>query len=131
MLTTKSLNNIMLCIFTWPTYKDNLKFKFKFELFVSNFSIKANTGNRIREIWYWARPVKQSLIKFWVGVTNVFILTFTGQCIVIYSYYKSQKDAPFLNFILVNNSSCFGQTYRPSSGVLILYSQQQVYVTDI
>ena len=40
------------------------------------------------------------------------------------SYNKSQQDAPFLNFILVKNSTCFGQTYCPSSGVLILYSQQ-------
>ena len=27
------------------------------------------------------------------------------------SYNKSQQDALFLNFILVNNSTCFGQTY--------------------
>jgi len=31
-------------------------------------------------------------------------LTFRGLCIVIYSYSKSQKDALFLNFILVMNS---------------------------
>jgi len=47
-------------------------------------------------------------------------LTFRGPCIVIYFYNKSQQDALFLNFILVNNSTCFGQTYCPSSGVLIL-----------
>jgi len=49
---------------------------------------------------------------------------------VIYSYTrnKSQQDAIFLNFILVKNSTCFGQTYCPSSGVLILYSQQLVCV---
>jgi hypothetical protein len=45
---------------------------------------------------------------------------------VIYSYNKSQHDALFLNFILVNNSTCLGQTYCPSSGVLILYLQQLV-----
>jgi len=28
-----------------------------------------------------------------------------------------------INFILVKNSACFGQTYCPSSGVLILLSQ--------
>jgi len=55
-------------------------------------------------------------------------LTFRGPCIVIYSYNKSQQDAIFLNFILVKNSPCFGQTYCPSSGVLILYSQQLVFV---
>jgi len=35
------------------------------------------------------------------------------------SYNKSQRDALFLKFILVNNSTCFGQIYCPSSGVLI------------
>jgi len=49
-------------------------------------------------------------------------------CIVIYSYNKSQQDALFLNFILVKYSTCFGQTYCPSSGVLILCSQQLVVV---
>jgi len=47
---------------------------------------------------------------------------------VINSYNKSQQDALFLNFILVNNSTCFGQIYCPSSGVLILYSQQLLFV---
>jgi len=44
------------------------------------------------------------------------------------SYNRSQQDALFLNFILIYNSICFGQTYSPSSGVLILYSQQSVFV---
>ena len=48
----------------------------------------------------------------------------TGIC----SYNQSQRDALFLNFVLVKNSTCFGQTYCPSSGVLILYSQQEVFV---
>jgi hypothetical protein len=43
-----------------------------------------------------------------------------------FSYIKSQQDALFLRFILVKNSTCFGQTYCPSSGVLILYSQQMI-----
>jgi len=55
-------------------------------------------------------------------------LTFRGPCIVIHSYNKSQKDALFINLILLNNSTCFGQTYCPSSGVLLLYSQQMVFV---
>jgi hypothetical protein len=46
----------------------------------------------------------------------------------VISYNKSQRDALFLNFILVKNSTCFGQIYCPSSGVLILYSQQLVSV---
>jgi len=45
-----------------------------------------------------------------------------ASCIVICAYNDSQQDALFLYFILVKNSTCFGQTYRPSSGVLILYS---------
>jgi len=44
-----------------------------------------------------------------------------------HSYNKSQQDALFLNFISVKNSTCFGQTYCLSSGVLILYSQQLVF----
>ena len=59
---------------------------------------------------------------------DILFLTFRGPSIVIYSYSKSQRDALFLNFILVRNSSCFGQTYSPSSGVLILYSQHLVLV---
>ena len=47
---------------------------------------------------------------------------------MIYSYNKSQQYALFLNFVLVKNSTCFGQTYCPSSVVLILYSQQLVFV---
>jgi len=38
---------------------------------------------------------------------------------VIYSHNKNQGDALFLNFILVRKSTYFGQTYCPSSGVLI------------
>ena len=48
--------------------------------------------------------------------------TIRGPCIVIYSYNWSQQDELFINFILINNTTCFGQTYCPSSGVLILYS---------
>jgi hypothetical protein len=55
-------------------------------------------------------------------------LTFRGPCIVIYYHNKSQKIALFLSFIFVKNSTCFGQTYCPSSGVLALYSQRLVHV---
>ena len=44
------------------------------------------------------------------------------------AYDKIQQDALFLNFILVKNSTYFGQTYCPSSGVLILYSQRLAFV---
>jgi len=43
---------------------------------------------------------------------------------IVFSYNKCQRDELFLNFILVKNSTCFRQIYCPSSGVLILYSQQ-------
>jgi hypothetical protein len=44
-------------------------------------------------------------------------LTFIGPCIVIYTYDTSQRHALFLKFILIRNSTCFGQIYCPSSGV--------------
>jgi hypothetical protein len=40
-----------------------------------------------------------------------------------YYYYKSQRAALFLKFVLMKNSTCFGQIYRPSSGVSTLYTQ--------
>jgi len=55
-------------------------------------------------------------------------MTLRGPCIVVYSNNKSQRDALFPNFILVNNSKYFGQIYCPSLGILILYLQQLVFV---
>jgi hypothetical protein len=43
------------------------------------------------------------------------------------SYNDSQQATLFLNFIMVKNSKYRGQIHCPSSGVLILYSQQQVF----
>jgi hypothetical protein len=40
---------------------------------------------------------------------------------MIYSYNKSQRDALFLKFILIVNSTSFRPIYCPSSGVSILY----------
>ena len=54
------------------------------------------------------------------------VFSFFSLTPITYSYNKSQQDALFLKFILVKNSTCFGQIYCPSSGVLILYSQQKV-----
>jgi hypothetical protein len=45
------------------------------------------------------------------------------------SYTKSQRDALFPKFILLKNSTCFGQIYCPSSVVSTLYTQQNVFVT--
>jgi hypothetical protein len=39
------------------------------------------------------------------------------------AHNKSQQDTLFVNFILIKNATCFGQTYCPLSRVLILYSQ--------
>jgi hypothetical protein len=64
------------------------------------------------------------------SITSI-LLSFRGPCIVIYSYNKNQRDALFLKFIFVKNSTCFGQIYCPSSGVLILYSQQEVFVIQV
>jgi hypothetical protein len=47
---------------------------------------------------------------------------------MMYSYNRSQQGALFLIFILVKNTTCFGQSCCPSSGVLILYSQKFVFV---
>jgi hypothetical protein len=58
-------------------------------------------------------------------ITKKFLfLTFRGPCIVIYSYNKSQRDALFLRFIFIKNSTYFGKIYCPSSGVSTLYTHQ-------
>jgi hypothetical protein len=59
---------------------------------------------------------------------GVFFNKFAWNCNVLIIKAK-QQDALILNFILVKNSTCFEQIYCPSSGVLILYSQQLVFVT--
>jgi len=48
---------------------------------------------------------------------------------LIYSYNKSQRNALFLKFILVQISTCLGQIYSPSSGVLtsLVDSQHNQY----
>jgi len=51
-----------------------------------------------------------------------------GKELPLSSYNKSQRDALILKFILVKNSTCFGQIYCPSLGVSTLYTQQQVFV---
>jgi hypothetical protein len=71
----------------------------------------------------YSRSAKQLTFRIYK-----YTLTFTGTCIVIYPYNESQRDALFLNFILVKSSTCFGQIYCPSSGVSILHSQQLLFV---
>ena len=50
---------------------------------------------------------------------------------MIYCYNKNQRDALFLKFILINNSTCFGQVYCPSSRVSTLYTQRKVFVIQV
>ena len=58
-------------------------------------------------------------VKICISTVNL-DLTFRGPCIVIYSCNKSQQDALFLNFILLKNTTRFGQIYSPSAEVLTL-----------
>ena len=58
----------------------------------------------------------------------LFILTFRGPWIVIYSSNKNQRDALFLKFILIKNSIWFGQICCPISAVSTLYTRQKVTV---
>ena len=44
---------------------------------------------------------------------------------LLHSYNKSQRDALFLKFILINYSTCFGEIYCPSSGVSTLYTHNR------
>ena len=59
------------------------------------------------------KKIEVLLNCMWKLFLKLVHLTFTGPCIVIYPYNKIQQDALFLNFTLVNNSTCFGQTYCP------------------
>ena len=54
---------------------------------------------------------------FWPS-SKTFLLPFIGPCLVIYSYSTTNKMHLFLKlFILVKRSTCFGRSFRPSSGV--------------
>jgi len=70
--------------------------------------------------------------RVWSRVLREILRNVRERChsgVSIFSFYNgSQQDALFLKFILVNNFTFVGQTYSPSSGVLILYSQQLVFV---
>ena len=77
---------------------------------------------------YWCKNYQPPSENSIVVTNNSNNLTVRGPCILIYSYNTRQRDALFLKFILVKNSTCFRQIYSPSSGVSTLYTQQQVFV---
>jgi len=94
------------------------------EMFISLIVPETWVAGWIVGRWFWEEQTKTQShqTRTFILIKNMH-LTFRGPCIVIYSYNKSQQYALFLKFILVKNSTCFGHTYCPSSGVLILYSQ--------
>jgi hypothetical protein len=75
------------------------------------FKHRKNFTNNIIPLFI---PVSAKGIRI---VNNGMKINFSNASL-IYSYNKSQRDALFLNFILVKNSTYFGQIYCPSSGVL-------------
>jgi len=68
--------------------------------------------------------MKAVFILLLVPCKSNFSAPFSNTLNLFCSYNKSEQDALFLNFILVKNSTCFGQISCPSSGVSTLYSQQ-------
>ena len=78
-------------------------------------------------VYAYAYEYCHNISRKWT-VNQLLYLTFRGPCIVICSYNKSQRDALFLKFILIKNSTCFEQIYCPSSGVFILHSQKLAFV---
>ena len=92
----------------------------RFQIIISDhLNIRHKTGCRIEtdlNIHVIKKPIRYMY------------LTSRGPCIEIYSYNRSQQGALFLYFILIKNSTCFVHTYCSSAAVLILYSQQLVFV---
>ena len=75
-------------------------------------SVLLNTSSLIN--WRW-RTTKHNWIRHSQIISNI-------------SYNKRQQDAQFLKFILINNSTCFGKFYCPSSRVTTLYRKKEVFV---
>ena len=69
--------------------------------------------------WYspWDHSKLWRHLQWFLMKTTCQNLTFIGPCIIIYSYSTSNKMHLFLKlFILVKRSTCFGRSFRPSSG---------------
>ena len=50
---------------------------------------------------------------------------------MIHSYKKNQREALFIKFILVKNSTCFGQICSPSSGEIYFGKELYMFRTDL
>ena len=74
----------------------------------------------------WNKIASDIKSVFYSSTIQLINLTFREPCIVMYSYNKSQQDALFLKFIVIKDSTYFGQIYCASSGVSTLYTQQWV-----
>jgi hypothetical protein len=86
--------------------------------------LQLNTSYHIINVVYWYILIHVTSSLF----LSTQFLTPVSLSLLLLSYNRSQQDALLLNFILIYNSTYFGQTYCPSSGVSILYSQQLVFV---
>jgi hypothetical protein len=89
-------------------------------IFIVSESHKNMNNNQTYSVSALGQRVKEP-DELWMYDTNdksKFSLTFCWPCIMIYLYNRSQQDALFLNYILIYNCTCFGQTYCLSLGVL-------------
>jgi len=99
-----------------------------------SFSLNLSLGNK-KGLFVGELAITEVVGRVWSRVLREILRNVWERChsgvSISSSYNRSQQDALFLNFILVNSLTCIGQTYCPSSGVLILYSQQMVYVVNL
>ena len=98
---------------------------FKYDVKLQNEGLNAERCKcKMIELFYNnCRPHKASLFDEYYADHK-----YGGKNIEKCSYNKSQQDALFHKFILVKNSTCFGEIFCPSSGVLLRYSQKMVFV---
>ena len=75
--------------------------------------------SQIYAAWFRAF-VKDEMLRYCVSVRSIIfflIFTFTGPCILIYFCSKTNQIHQCLKFILLEeHSTCFGRSFRPSSG---------------
>jgi len=120
-------------------FRVNRQSRLYFNEFESKWNLRSSCFHSVKYVASFCVLCGNLKVKFMVDIlTWVYNLvfqpnkrmgsTFSGPCIVIYSYDKSQWDALFLKFILTKSSTCFRQLYCPSSGFSTLYMQQYVFV---